>query len=417
MTQLMVEKVRKQFPALQQEVNGLVPVFFDGPGGAQVSQSVLEAMTGYLGRYNANLGGAYFSSHKTSELMADARQAGADFYNAGSSDEIIFGANATTLTFAFSRAIARDWQVGDEIIVTALDHYSNVSPWVLAAEEKGVIVHQVQVNETDCTLDYEHLTALLSSKTRLVACTYASNTTGSIVDMHKLIEQVKGHSQALTYIDAVHYAPHQLIDVQALDCDFLVTSAYKYFGPHLGVLYGKAQVLEKLRPYKVAPAKDVNPNRWETGTQNYEALAGFIAAVEYLASLADNQSLSRCKRLIESYRKIADHELQLSRSFLKRLAEYPQIRIFGIEDVATEDVRTPTFAFRINHVEPRKVSEFFGEHHVCIWDGNFYAQGLYEQLGLTDIGGVIRVGCMHYNTQAEIEKFFNLLDQFLAQQV
>ncbi|MBN3561986.1 cysteine desulfurase-like protein [Aliamphritea spongicola] len=415
MTQLDVEQLRTQFPALLQEVNGQTPMFFDGPGGAQVSQQVLDAMTAYLGRYNANLGGAYFSSHKTTELMAEARQAGADFYNAGSAEEIIFGANATSLTFSFSRAVARDWQPGDEIIVTALDHYSNVSPWVLAAEEKGVVVHQVQVNEADCTLDYGHLEGLISSKTRLVACTYASNTTGSIVDMQRVIRAVKAGSDALVYIDAVHYAPHQLIDVQALDCDFLVTSAYKYFGPHLGVLFAKQKVLEQLQPYKVAPAKDINPNRWETGTQNYEALAGFIAAVDYLASLAGSKRLSRREQLVESYRKIVQHEQMLSEKFLSRLSAYPQVRIFGIRDEAASDLRTPTFAFRIHHTEPRAVSEFFGANHVCIWDGNFYAQGLYEQLGLTD-GGVIRVGCMHYNTASEIDAFFVLLDQFFALQ-
>ncbi|WP_432474608.1 cysteine desulfurase-like protein [Amphritea sp. HPY] len=410
-----LNQIRSQFPALQQEIGAVAPVFFDGPGGAQVSQSVLDAMVAYLGRYNANLGGAYFSSHKTVELMADARQAAADFYNAADSNEILFGANATTLTFTMSRAIAREWQAGDEIIVTALDHYSNVSPWVLAAEEKGVIVHQVRVNEADCSLDYDHLASLLNHKTRLVACTYASNTTGSVVDMPKVIALVKQHSQALTYIDAVHYAPHQLIDVQALGCDLLVSSAYKYFGPHLGVMYGKAEVLARLQPYKVAPAKDVNPNRWETGTQNYEALAGFIAAIDYLASLSSEVTVDRREQLVASYQQITLHEQKLSKLFLDRLNSYTNIKLFGIADASRLAERTPTFAFRIDNIEPRAVSEFFGQQHICIWDGNFYAQGLYDQLGLTDIGGVVRVGCMHYNSASEIDRFFTVLDQFLAQ--
>lgn len=324
-----INQVRSQFPALQQEIGAVAPIFFDGPGGAQVSQSVLDAMVAYLGRYNANLGGAYFSSHKTVELMADARQAAADFYNAADSSEIVFGANATTLTFTMSRAIAREWQDGDEIIVTALDHYSNVSPWVLAAEEKGVIVHQVRVNEADCSLDYDHLASLLSDKTRLVACTYASNTTGSIVDMPKVMALVKRHSQALTYIDAVHYAPHQLIDVQDLGCDLLVSSAYKYFGPHLGVLYGRSEVLARLQPYKVAPAKDINPNRWETGTQNYEALAGFIAAIDYLASLSPEPEGNRREQLVVGYHQITLHEQKLSKLFLERLNSYANIKLFG----------------------------------------------------------------------------------------
>lgn len=415
MSTLNLDQIRSQFPALQQTVEGQTPIFFDGPGGAQVSQSVLSAMVEYLGRYNANLGGAYFSSHKTVELMADARQAAADFYNANTTEEIIFGANATTLTFTMSRAIARDWQAGDEIIVTALDHYSNVSPWVLAAEEKGVTVHKVRVNEADCTLDLDHLSQLLNDKTRLVACTYASNTMGSVVDMPAVMALVKQKSAAITYIDAVHYAPHQLIDVQELGCDLLVSSAYKYFGPHLGVLFGRADVLAKLKPYKVAPAKDIDPNRWETGTQNYEALAGFIAAIDYLASLATDNTLPRREQLVNAYQQINLHEQQLSALFLNRINSYPNIKVFGINAADRLADRTPTFAFRIEGIAPRKVSEFFGTQHICIWDGNFYAQGLYEQLGLTEVGGVVRVGCMHYNTAEEIERFFSVLDQFLAQ--
>lgn len=416
MSALDLNQIRARFPALQQQVDGVTPVFFDGPGGAQVSQSVLDAMVGYLGRYNANLGGAYFSSEKTVDLMTKARQAGADLYNAADSNEIIFGANATTLCFTFSRAISRDWKAGDEIVVTALDHYSNVSPWVLAAEEKGVKVHLVRVNEADCDLNYDHLAAVLNENTRLVACTYASNTTGSIVDMPRVMELVKARTQAITWLDAVHYAPHCAIDVQALGCDFLISSAYKYFGPHVGVLYGKADTLASLKPYKVAPAKDVDPNRWETGTANYEGLAGFIAAVDYIASLSGmDESTSRRKRLDAGYAAIAAHEQMLSTLFLEKLNSYPNIRLFGLKDGSDAQRRTPTFAFRIDGVEPRAVSEFFGKHHVCIWDGNFYAQGLYEQLGLTEVGGVVRVGCMHYNTAEELDRFFSLLDHFLAQ--
>ncbi|MCV6587642.1 MAG: cysteine desulfurase-like protein [Marinobacterium sp.] len=419
---LNIEQIRHQFPALQQQVDGVTPVFFDGPGGAQVSQPVLDAMTGYLGRYNANLGGAYFSSKHTVALMAQARQAAADLYNAAHSNEIIFGANATSLCFSLSRAIARDWQAGDEIVVTALDHYSNVSPWVLAAEEKGVKVHLIRVNEKDCDLDYPHLAEALNERTRLVACTYASNTTGSIVDMTRVIELTRSQSPALIWVDAVHYAPHNSIDVQALDCDFLVSSAYKYFGPHMGVLYGKSDVLAALKPYKVAPAKNIDPNRWETGTANYEGLAGFIAAVDYIASLGaqvtspgDAPSDSRRSQLEAGYHAIADYEQQLSTAFLHKLNSYPNIRLFGLKDSCDANRRTPTFAFRIEGIAPRAVSEFFGQHHMCIWDGNFYAQGLYEQLGLTEVGGVVRVGCMHYNTTEELDHFFSLLDHFLAQ--
>ena len=407
--------IRQQFPALNQQWQGQQPVFLDGPGGSQVSQSVLDAMMHYLGHYNANLGGAYFSSQKTVELMHNARLAAADFYHAAHANEIVFGANATSLTFHMSRAIARDWQAGDEIIVTALDHYSNVSPWEIMAAEKGATVHHVRVNADDCTLDYDHLASLLNNKTRLVAVTYASNTTGSIVDMPKVMALVKQHSQALTYIDAVHYAPHRSLDVQALDCDFMVSSAYKYFGPHLGVLYAKASVLSGLTPYKVAPAKDVDPNRWETGTQSYEALAGYIAAIDYLASLSSLTGLSRREQLIDAFAQIEQHEIQLSHSLIQQLSDIKGIQFFGITKLDALTNRTPTIAFRIDHIEPRTVTEFFAQHQVCLWDGNFYAQGLYEQLGLSDIGGVVSIGCMHYNTQAEITRFCTLLAQLCSE--
>lgn len=412
MSSLDLALIRSQFPALNQTWEGVTPLFLDGPGGSQVSQSVLDAMTSYLGRYNANLGGAYFSSHKTVDLMADARCAAQDFYNAASPAEIVFGANATSLTFHMSRAIARDWQAGDEIIVTALDHYSNVSPWVLLAEEKGVTVHQVRVNEADCTLDLAHLAQLLNAKTRLVAVTYASNTTGSIVDMDAVIKLIKTQSQALSYIDAVHFAPHRSIDVQQLDCDFLVSSAYKYFGPHLGVLYGKAEVLANLTPYKVLPAKNVDPNRWETGTQSYEALAGYIAAIDYLASLGDQTLNTRRAQLVSAFEAIRKHESSLSELVLKTLNTIPSLTLFGIGESQRVDWRTPTFAFRLEGVAPRAVSEYFGKQQVCLWDGNFYAQGLYDQLGLSDIGGVVRVGCMHYNSLEEMQGFCEALVRF-----
>lgn len=405
----MKKHIRDQFPALQQENKGVIPIFLDGPGGSQVPNCVLNSVVSYLGSSNANLGGAYFTSKKTQSLMSDARQAAADLYNAPSTNNIVFGANATSLAFHFSRAIANTWQRGDEIIVTALDHYSNVSPWILAAEEKGVVVHQVPVVETDCTLDRQTLLRLINDKTKFVAVTHASNTTGSIVDVKGVVEDIKSHSEALVYVDAVHYVPHASVDVQALNCDFLVSSAYKYFGPHLGVLFAKESLLSSLSPYKVAPAKDENPGRWETGTQSFEALAGFISAVDYIASLSDLPvTKTRRERICAGYEQIIQHEKMLSSYFLSNLKDYAGIQLFGLS--FSED-RTPTFAFRIEGIAPRVVSEFFAQYDVCIWDGNFYAQGLYEQLGLTDIGGVIRVGCMHYNSIHELERFFELLEQ------
>ncbi|WP_105214925.1 cysteine desulfurase-like protein [Pseudoalteromonas sp. T1lg22] len=406
--------LRSQFPALMQQVNGESPIFFDGPGGAQVPQSVLDAMAAYLGFYNSNLGGAFFSSDKTVAVMSQARQAIADLLNSPSPEQIVFGANMTSLTFSFSRAISRGWQSGDEIIVTNADHFSNVSSWRQAAEDKGATVHALRINEADCTLDMAHFESLLNANTKLVAVTYASNTTGSINDVKRIIELAHQHG-ALVYVDAVHYAPHELVDVQALDCDFLACSAYKFFGPHVGIVYGKREHLENFTPYKVEPAKDVVPGRWETGTQSFEGLAGVVAAVEYIASLSGlDAQLPRRQRLEAAFANSKEHEMGLSKHFLTRLKEFPQISLFGIDDMERLAERTPTFALTFDGLEPRQVSEFLGKQHVCVWDGNFYAQGLCEQLGVMDKGGVVRIGCMHYNSIEEIDRLFTLFGELLG---
>ncbi|TMN90039.1 cysteine desulfurase-like protein [Pseudoalteromonas phenolica] len=408
-----LQKLRRQFPALMQQVNGQSPIFLDGPGGSQVPQSVLSAMSAYLGYYNSNLGGAFFSSDKTVDLMNDARQAVADLLNAPSKEQIVFGANMTSLTFSFSRAVSRNWQAGDEVIVTNADHFSNVSSWRQAAEDKGARVKAVKINEADCTLDLAHYKSLLNEKTKLVAVTYASNTTGSINDIKQIVE-LAHQVGALVYVDAVHYAPHELIDVQALNCDFLACSAYKFFGPHVGIVYGKREHLEGFTPYKVEPAKDVIPGRWETGTQSFEGLAGVIAAIDYIASLSDlPESTPRRERLAQAFANTKEHEMALSAYFLKRLADFPQIRLYGITDESRLAERTPTFALTFEGLAPREVSEFLGKQHMCVWDGNFYAQGLCEQLGVMDKGGVVRIGCMHYNTIEELEKLFSAFEALL----
>ena len=404
-------KLRRQFPALMQQVAGKSPIFLDGPGGSQVPQLVLSAMSAYLGYYNSNLGGAFFSSDKTVELMANARQAAADLLNAPSRDQIVFGANMTSLTFSFSRAISREWQAGDEIIVTNADHFSNVSSWQQAAQDKGVKVSAARINEADCSLDLAHFASLLNTNTKLVAVTYASNTTGSINDIQRIVAMAH-EVGALVYVDAVHYAPHELVDVQALDCDFLACSAYKFFGPHLGMVYGKREHLEGFTPYKVEPAKDIIPGRWETGTQSFEALAGLIAAVDYIADISElDDSYSRREKLASAFVKTKEHEMALSEHFLTCLVNYPKIKLFGIDDLERLSERTPTFALTFEGLEPRQVSEFLGKQHICVWDGNFYAQGLCEQLGVLDKGGVVRIGCMHYNTIEELDQLFDLFDQ------
>ncbi|WP_274878060.1 cysteine desulfurase-like protein [Vibrio harveyi] len=405
-----LNQIREQFPALAQYHNDRPVTFFDGPGGSQVPLSVLDSMVSYLGHFNSNLGGHYFSSQATVDVMQSARESAQALLNAPSSGNIVFGANMTSLTFQLSRAISRDWKEGDEIIVSALDHYSNVSSWQQAAEDKGVIVHQVRINEHDCTLDLEHLQSLLSEKTRLVAVTYASNTTGSIVDIHQVVE-LAHRIGAQVYVDAVHYAPHHLVDVQAIGCDFLACSAYKFFGPHVGIAYIADQWLHSIKPYKVEPATNIGPGRFETGTQSFEGLAGVTAAIEYLAQFGDEGASLR-QRLEQSYALYNQHEQQLSAHFLQRLSALDGVNLFGINDESSQ-LRTPTFALTFDKYAPEFIAKTLGEHNICVWNGHFYALGLVRQLGLEESGGVVRIGCMHYNTTAEIDMLFDVLESIL----
>lgn len=403
---------RAQFSALSQTHNDLPVIFLDGPGGSQVPKSVLESMQAYLGFFNSNLGGHYFSSQQTTGLMKQAREHAQALVNAESSDNIVFGANMTSLTFSLSRAISRDWQSGDEVLVTSLDHYSNVSSWQQAAEDKGAVVHQVRVNEEDCSLDIEHLISLLNNKTKLVALTFASNTTGSIVDVKRVVKAAHAVG-AMVYVDAVHYAPHHLVDVQELGCDFLACSAYKFFGPHVGIAYIAPKWLQALKPYKVEPATDIGPGRFETGTQSFEGLSGLVAAVKYLSQWGKSSGTLR-ERLIESYRQFNQHESKISERFLARLSELEGVKLFGRLESDSE-LRTPTFALTFDNHSPEYVAKALGQRNICVWNGHFYALGLVHQLGLDTNGGVVRVGFMHYNTLEEVDVFFDELKIILGQ--
>lgn len=403
---------RAQFSALSQTHNDLPVIFLDGPGGSQVPKSVLEAMQAYLGFFNSNLGGHYFSSQQTTTLMAQARQHAQALLNAESSDNIVFGANMTSLTFQLSRAISRDWQAGDEVIVSALDHYSNVSSWQQAADDKGAVVHQARVDESDCNLDIDHLLSLINDKTKLVALTYASNTTGSIVDVKRVIDAA--HSVgAMVYVDAVHYAPHHLVDVQQLGCDFLACSAYKFFGPHVGIAYIAPKWLQTLKPYKVEPATDQGPGRFETGTQSFEGLAGVIAAVNYLAQWGQTHAPLR-QRLIESFQLYNQHESAISERFLARLSELDGVKLYG-KTQANSELRTPTFALTFENHTPEFIAKKLSERNICVWNGHFYALGLVRQLDLEASGGVVRIGFMHYNTLQEVDILFDELKLILGQ--
>ncbi|MDC5840523.1 cysteine desulfurase-like protein [Vibrio europaeus] len=403
---------RAQFSALGQTHNDLPVIFLDGPGGSQVPKSVLEAMQAYLGFFNSNLGGHYFSSQQTTDLMKQAREYAQALVNAESSSNIVFGANMTSLTFQLSRAISRDWQAGDEVIVTALDHYSNVSSWQQAAEDKGAVVHQARVDESDCGLDIDHLLSLINDKTALVALTYASNTTGSIVDVQRVVEAAHKVG-AKVYVDAVHYAPHHLVDVQKLGCDFLACSAYKFFGPHVGIAYIAPKWLQTLKPYKVEPATNEGPGRFETGTQSFEGLAGVIAAVKYLSQWGKSNASLR-ERLVDSFNQFNQHESALSERFLSRLSELEGVNLFGKLE-ANSELRTPTFALTFDNHSPEFIAKKLGERNICVWNGHFYALGLVRQLDLEASGGVVRIGFMHYNTLEEVDILFDELKIIIGQ--
>jgi len=399
--------LRAQFPALQQVVNGKTAVFFDGPGGTQSPQSVIDAMGGYLEFGSSNLGGPFLTSRKADEVVAQARAAMKDFLNARRPEEIAFGQNMTSLTFSISRAISRTWQAGDEIIVTRLDHDANISPWLLAAEDKGVTVRWLDFNPEDCTLKLEKLPDLLNEKTRLLAITYASNAVGSISDVAQATK-LAHDAGALVYIDSVHYAPHGPIDVQAIDCDFLVCSVYKFFGPHTGVLYGKFDLLESLTAYKVRPASVNSPGKWETGTQSFESLAGVTAAIDYLAAIGGDTG-SRRQRLKQAMQMTKQYEMALSERFLRGVTAVSGLHVYGITDVERLDERTPTFAVSLEGYTPAEVAAKLGEEGIFVWNGHYYAIAVMERLGLLEKGGLVRIGFAHYNTADEVDRLIAVL--------
>jgi cysteine desulfurase family protein (TIGR01976 family) len=395
--------VRPLFPALREEVGGRPALFFDAPGGTQVPQAVIDAIGGYLTHSNANAHGAFLTSRRTDTVLAGAHQAMADLLGCRP-DEVFFGQNMTSLTFALSRAIGRELGPGDEVVVTRLDHDANVAPW-RALEERGVTVREVDVDIEDCTLDLADLAAKLTPQTKVVAVGYASNAVGTINDIRKVAELA--HSVgALSFVDAVHYAPHGPIDVQALGCDFLACSVYKFFGPHVGVIYGKREHLERLQPYKVRPASNTNPDRWMTGTQNHEGLAGTIAAVDYLAALAtpEAQTGGRRAALVDAMTTIKQYERELSERLVGGLLRIPGLTFYGIREPERFDWRTPTVSFRIAGHSPAAIAARLGEQGIFVWNGNYYALGLTERLGVEADGGMVRVGLAHYNTAEEVDR-------------
>src|SRR6266851_4764716 len=406
---LDLHAVRAQFPSLAQAVNGYRAAFLDGPGGTQVPQRVIDAITEYLRRDNANTGGAYATSRHTDAMIAGARAAMADFLNCGA-DEVVFGPNMTSLTFGISRAIGRDLGPGDEILVTRLDHDANVSPW-LALAERGVTIRWAEIHEQDCTLDMTDLAGKIGPKTKLVAVGYASNAVGTINPVKEIV--CLAHAAgALAYIDAVHYAPHGLIDVAALDCDFLACSTYNLFGPHMGVLYGKHEHLERLKPYKVRTNTNAVPNCWEWGALNHECIAGIAACVEYLADIgrrARPEVATRRAAVEAAYEVIHQHERGLMERMIAGLVKIPGLRIYGITDRTRSDERCATLAVRIEGHTPLELATKLGDRGFFTWDGNYYALNLTEHLDVEKSGGFLRIGLVHYNTEEEVERLLAAL--------
>jgi len=407
-----VTAIRTQFPALRRHQDGRPVVFLDGPGGTQVPERVIDAVSGYYRTMNANSGGAFVTSQATDALAAAAHAAVAAFLGAASPDEVKFGANMTTLTFHVSRAIAATFAAGDEIVVTTLDHEANVSPWRAIADDRGLVVRTVDIHPEDGTLDLESLDAALGPRTRLVAFGYASNALGTINPVAEIVRRAHA-AGALAFVDAVHFAPHGSIDVVALDADFLVCSVYKWFGPHLGALYGRAAVLDRLPAYKVRPAHD----HVETGTPSFESYAGTLAAVDYLRDLgrrygsdADGAGSGDARReLVAAMGAIAGHERALAGRMLDGLVAIPGLRVWGIADPARLAERTPTFAVTLSGTSPADAAAELGRTGIFTWDGDFYARGLIERLRLDERGGVLRLGLVHYSTAAEVDRTLDAL--------
>ncbi len=400
--------LRERFPGLARTQDGRPCLFADSPGGSQVPDTVIEAMANYLRRSNANTHGTFTTSQETDRLIEAARRAGADFLGCDPG-EIVFGPNATSLLLSFSRSVARTLQPRDEIVVTHLDHDANVAPWLLVAEDTGATIRYADVQGTDVTLDLDSLDAVLGPKTKVVAFTLASNAVGTITPAAEIVRRIRAKTEAaLVVADGVHLAQHRLIDVCAIGADIVVCSPYKFFGPHMGMLFGRHDVLAALKPYKVRPATDEIPGRWETGTMNHEGLAGVVAAIEYLAGIGNAfgpaSGPTRRAALTAGFAAIHAHEKVIAERFLSGLADLPHVRLWGIEHPARLDERTPTFAVRVGEQHPLETAKLLGERGIFVWDGHYYSVEVMERLGLLETGGAVRIGFCHYNTAGEADR-------------
>ena len=407
MTVLDVDRLRTRFPALARtDEDGRPFVWVDAPGGSQVPDSVIEAVAGHYRRGLSNMHGAFVSSEETDALVADARRAAADLTGADPG-EIVFGPNSTTLLLHLSRSFGKTLRPGDEIVLTRLDHDANVRPWALAAADAGATVRWVDVDDRDVTLDLASFDDALTERTKLVAFTLASNAVGTIPPAAELIRRAKSVG-ALVALDAVHFAQHRAMDLHGLGADILACSPYKFFGPHLGIVAARRAVLEGWVPYKLLPASDEVPERWETGTQNHEGLAGLSAAAEYLAGVGADGG-SRRDRIVSAFDAIGHHERDLARRFLEGIATLPDVRLWGIEDRDRLDERTPTFAVRLGSQHPAETAKSLAALGVFVWDGDYYAREVMTRLGLLESGGAVRIGFCHYHTVDEVDRVLEAL--------
>ena len=410
--QFDVNHWRARFPALNREIDGRPVVYFDGPAGSQVPQSVVDAVSAYLTGANANCGGVFATSRETDELLDQAHRAVADFLGSPDADTVVFGPNMTTLTLALARAMSQTWKAGDEVVVTLLEHDANFTPWVQAARDAGATVREVAIRRDDCTLDLDDLQSKLNDRTRLVAVGAASNAVGTINPLREIADRVHAVGAQL-FVDAVHYAPHGSIDVQAWDCDFVTCSAYKFFGPHVGILWGKRGPMVELPAYKLRPATNELPGRWMTGTQNHEGIAGTMAAIDYLAEIGrahDPAASDRPSALAAAYSAIVGYERTLVRHMLESLAEVKDLRVWGITDLDRLAERVPTVAITHSRRAPQEIAQHLADRGIFVWHGNYYALPLTESLGL-EPEGMVRIGQLHYNTRDEIDRLIQVLQE------
>lgn len=406
------ERWRAQFPALSRQIGGRPAVFLDGPAGSQIPRRVSDAVASYLTETNANSGGVFATSAETDRLLRDAHRAVADFLGADDPDLVIFGPNMTTLTLALAHALGRGWGAGDELLVTRLEHDANFTPWVEAARDAGAIVRYASIRRDDCTLDLDDLRSKLSERTRLVAVSAASNAVGTLPPLERIVAMAHA-AGARVFVDAVHYAPHRLIDVNAWDCDFVACSAYKFFGPHVGMLWGKRDLLERLPVRKLRPAPQELPGRWMTGTQNHEGIAGARAAIEYLADIGRGHAPDAPDRraaLCAAFEAIGEYERSLSERMIEALTGLRDVRLWGITEPRRLDERTPTFSITHRSRSPIEVAQHLAQRGIFVWHGNFYALPLTEALDL-EPNGLVRIGLLHYNTVEEIDRLRTALEE------